>query len=384
MINSNWGDFGAETLKEFVLFGYAWSAQCAWNFEQSDLADFSRNYFYDFFGVVDQRNTQIYQTLSNPLNQMMWNEVWRHPLLPIREPAWWETRMSISGKLGWMDWTLPQTENDINHLKNVALKNKDHYELLNFMIELNNWFKIKVETQILLADSLKLSSNYQKAQSLVSENISSLKELKNNYRNFWLKYYKADNLFMIEDKFDRTIAYFTEIDQKLKNNEPLESPVLKSEWIYLPLTDSTFSREAEFKTEFILEGKPEEAYLQLMADTYAEFFINGEFVERIYARRSLSLIVDYHRVKFLDIKDYLKEGENIITVKAKNYNRTGSAGINIVGEIKTSNKTVDILTNTTNWSGRSDTEWVNVKQGKYPWTVIHPNFETKRRSWIER
>ena len=31
MINSNWGDYGAETFKEFVLFGYAYSAQCAWN-----------------------------------------------------------------------------------------------------------------------------------------------------------------------------------------------------------------------------------------------------------------------------------------------------------------------------------------------------------------
>ena len=41
MINSNWGDYGAETFKEFILYNYAWSAQCSWDYTQSDLSKFN-------------------------------------------------------------------------------------------------------------------------------------------------------------------------------------------------------------------------------------------------------------------------------------------------------------------------------------------------------
>ena len=55
MINYNWGDYGAETFKEFVLFGYAWSAQCSWNFDDSKISEFNELFFADFFGINDDR-----------------------------------------------------------------------------------------------------------------------------------------------------------------------------------------------------------------------------------------------------------------------------------------------------------------------------------------
>ncbi|NCS90558.1 MAG: family 20 glycosylhydrolase, partial [Ignavibacteria bacterium] len=110
MVNSNWGDYGAETFKELILFNYAWSAQCAWNIEASNIDLFSQNYFYDFFGINDERLASIYRSMSNPLNQMMWHEVWRHPMLPFRDAVWWENNISKVVKGDWMDWSLPQVK----------------------------------------------------------------------------------------------------------------------------------------------------------------------------------------------------------------------------------------------------------------------------------
>ena len=87
MINSNWGDYGAETFKEFVLFGYAWSAQCSWNYEEANLAQFNNSFFADFFGIDDSRLNSLYKNFSTIFNQMQWHEVWRHPALDLPSSA---------------------------------------------------------------------------------------------------------------------------------------------------------------------------------------------------------------------------------------------------------------------------------------------------------
>ena len=107
MINSNWGDYGAETFKELILFGYAWSAQCSWNYKASDESEFSRNFFYDFYGIDDERSAEIYKTLSMPLNNVQWHYIWRHPLLPFPPYVWWEGNLTPAVRISWIDWTIP-------------------------------------------------------------------------------------------------------------------------------------------------------------------------------------------------------------------------------------------------------------------------------------
>ncbi|MEO8399394.1 MAG: hypothetical protein ABI550_06205, partial [Ignavibacteriaceae bacterium] len=138
--------------------------------------------------------------------------------------------------------------------------------------------------------------------------------------------------------------------------------------------------------ELNLNETPKEAQLQLMADTYATLFINDEYVDQVYARRSLSLLVDYKRIKFLDISKFLKKGKNIIKVQVENFNKNGAAGINIISKIVLENDTLNILTGKDqNWQGKSDNKtWQNVVEKDYRFEVIAPNFAAKRTSWIER
>ncbi len=386
MINSNWGDYGAETFKELIYMGYAWSAQCAWNIAESEEGKFISDFLYDFFGVNDDRLELVYNNLSNPINQVVWHTVWRHPQLPDREPAWWEIKTSPVTKLSWMDATMPATGKALNELKNVVKKNKDQLDILGFLVKLNEWYCLKMQTQIILHDNLPVEQkDFKDLKDKLDENISNLKNLKKEFSSIWLKYYKPDNLNLIEDKFNRLISYFEEIKIQLAAGK-FQDPRLSSKWIYNKIDDSTFTQSAKFKKVFTINELPKKALLQLMGDTYAKLYVNGVFVDEVYTRRSLSLYTEYGRIKQIDITNYLQVGENIITAEVENYNRNGSAGLNIISNISLpgSDNVIksDETWQTTTMSGSND--WKNVVSKEYPFIVVEPNFNTKRTSWIER
>lgn len=394
MINSNWGDYGAETFKEFVLYNYAWSAQCAWNLQQSDLSKFNHDYFYDFFGIDDDKAANIYTTLSNPLNQISWNEVWRHPMLNFKDPPWWEPKVSKSVRISWNEMTLPELKMDAATLKLNVKKNNYHFELIEFLLALNDWYKFKLETQFQLQQLIKGNQvdDLNNLRNGIHQNIESLQSLKQIFRKLWLQHYKQDNLSMIEDKFDRLTAYFKEINENLlSGNIKNFNPLLDSKWLYVRNDDNSFSRKAEFKTSFALNSPPIEAYLQMLGNTYAELYINEKFAGRVYARRSLSLLVDYRRIMFVDIKPFLNEGENTIRIVAENFSSKNGAGFNLISSIKTSKDTLILRSDDLENNG---IKWMGHAQGSNSWTeavsvtssseIIAPNFKTKRTSWFER
>ncbi len=393
MINSNWGDYGAETFKEFILYNYAWSAQCAWDYNQSDLNTFNKVYFYDYFGIDDDRLSNIYKTLSDPLNQIVWHEVWRHPALNFRESPWWEPKLSKAVRITWNDLTLPQVKKDLENLKSQVRKNADHLELIEFMLKLNDWFKLKLETQFEQQKFVKAKEETSTdiLFGQIEKNVELLSSLKKDYRKLWLKYYKPANLSMIEDKFDRLISYFDEIKSLLTNKQRNLNPLIESKWLYLKSSDTTYESKAEFMTTFELDEMPSEALLQLMGDTYVQLYINGKFVDRVYARRSLSLLVDYKRIKFLDIKSFLMKGKNTITLLSESFSKKNGAGFNLIASLKFEKsdliiKSDDSKESPTKWLGREhgNDNWREVVSKPYSFEVIAPNFKTKRTSWIER
>lgn len=390
MINSNWGDYGAETFKELVLYGYAWSAQCSWNYDQSASANFSANYFNDFFGIEDSRFSYIYETFAHPFNQIMWHDVWRHPALPFREAAWWEPKISPVAKISWSALTMPHAHKLVGELELLVTKNKDHFEIIKFLVEFNHWYSLKLETQLLLQRFSSLDeSDRLNLVALIDQNLSKLNLLKNNYKNIWLKYYKPSNLIMIEDKFDRLIAYFEEVKSDITNNDSVTSPLLASDWLYIQNSDSSFARKGIFSAELNLEILPDAAQLQFMADTYMKIYINEKYVDHLHARRSLSIGVEYKRIKFFDAKPYLKKGRNVFRFEVENFNRKGGAGLNLIGEIKAKDQIQKIESRVDGgvlrWSANTEEGTASlVSENSKNKFIIAPNFKSKRMSWIER
>jgi len=312
-------------------------------------------------------------------------------MLPFRDAVWWENNISKVVKGDWMDWSLPQVKRNVGVLKTQVKKNRDHFDLIEYLLALNDWYKLKIETQFEMFEAKKDNKLNEPDELfiLIDRNIRDLELLKSRFRELWLRNYKEENLNMIEDKFNRLSAYFLEIKNHLndaiagKSDSLFYNPELSSVWIYAVADENKFADSAEFSYEFELQSKPDEAFLQLMGDTFAELYINGEFVVNVFARRSLSLIVDYKRIKFLDVAKFLKEGRNIISVKAVNYNRNGSAGINIITRIKLENG-YKIISTSPDWKSKTDSVWKNAGFKKYPYIITAPNFDTKRTSWIER
>ena len=233
MINSSWGDFGAETFREYNLYGYAWSAQSAWNISESKINDFNYSFFNEFFGEYHPQIELIFKELADPVNQLLWGNLWRHPVLDYRSPDWRQIKLPQPSKLYWMNEN-NDGEDLLNEIKGKVTKNHKFIELLEFTLNLKKWFILKQETQILLHNILDGDySESDAAIDLIDENIVQLTSLKKDYSQLWKEYNKEDNLWMIEDKFDRLIAYFKETRNQISNNE-LSLPLLKSEWIYFP------------------------------------------------------------------------------------------------------------------------------------------------------
>ena len=387
MINSNWGDYGAETFKELLYWDYAWSADCAWNVQKADISKFNSLFFKNFFGIKTDDALELNLWFANPLNQFLWHEVWRHPLLPLKKSVWWVPNVDPTAKLAWLKETLPVMENKIIELKNEATRNKDQIKIYNFLENLYSWYATKLETSIALQDTtVPVAEKKEKIIPLIDKNIASLKKLKKEFKTIWLKYYEPANLNMIEDKFDRLTEYFKETKEMLLQ-DTLYSPLIPSKWIYCNGSGNSQIREAYFSASFEIGKKIKSAKMQLLGDTYAELYLNGKFVTKVFARRTLSLFVEYGRVKYLNVKKFLRKGKNTIEVHAINYDRKGSAGTNVIGQIVFDDGSKLEIRSGRTWLCKENKK-VSYKdeaiEKKYRYEVIAPNFETDRPSWIER
>lgn len=384
MINSQWGDYGAETFRELNLFPFAWGAQCSWNYQASNLSSFSRNFFRDFYGIDDPRIDHVYQTLSDMYGDLLWHDVWQYPLLKFRRGQWMYYGSSPAARSVYTDWTMDELKGTLEDLQKKATSNKSHFDLMKWLVKLNGWYSRKSETQSLLLD--KYDGNFvdsTKIMKRIKSNIDELKILREEYKGLWMKTNKVDNLYLVEDKFNRMIAYFNEIHSQLSSGK-LKPPVLESKWIYSKTSDSTYSPKASFRYEFDLKSKPSNAMMQLIGDSYCKMYINGNLVDSVFACLQLSLKVEYERVKMKDVTSLLKPGKNTIEVQAESFRKVPTAGCNVIGLIESGNETLEIYTND-QWKVSVDgNTWTNAAYKNYPHTIVSPDFATKRQSWIER
>lgn len=411
MINSNWGDYGAETFKELVLYGYAWSAACSWSLDAIDITKFNALFFKDFFGIEDERLTEIYDTFGDQLNLVTWHDVWRHPALETRKSAWWEGDYSIVAKSYSLKHASAKVRTYLNELSSKVVSNRDQLIILHYLCDLYDFYANKLETHFYLrqkmrlselnemkinekTDAAKMEAEKEKIESTLSQinlvdriddNITELSKLKTGFREIWLTYYKEANLERIEDKFDRLNQYFEEIKSELER-DTISNPLIKSEWIYCADENGSYHSKAKFKKEFDISGSVQRAALHLLGDTHAKLFINGEFVDEVYVRRSLSLYTEYERIKYIDIQSYLRGGNNLIELEVESYNSKPYAGFNLIAEVITDNGTVNIMSDE-DWLTMphdKSAEWSRAVSKPYSFEVVGPDFNKGRPGWIER
>jgi hexosaminidase len=406
LLTSNWNDYGGEALRELNYYGYAWTAECAWRPLGASVAHFDSTFFRQFFR--DDRaalaGQAAYAWLSNPLNQVNWNELWRHPMLPVSQsniPMIWREQSLAA--------TIPLVQETLSDLKANLKNNPEQVRLLSFVARLSSWYAQKLEAaenlkravQDTTAGSAK-QAEIQAALRQARSVVNGLSTLRDEFKSLWLETNRSPSLNLLMMRYDRQIQYWEETIRAVERSGIVQDPLIESQWIYHPQAnpgrlDSSVSQvpEACYRKVFSLSEPVSGARLQLIGDTHAQVWVNGVEVGEVFARRSLSLLVEHQRIRMWDVTPLLKPGDNVIAVEVANYNTFGSAGFNLYGELRGGSVTTKILSDST-WkvSPQAPEEWRSVKFDDhawlravpklYPFQVIQPDFDTGRLSWIER
>jgi hypothetical protein len=405
ILTSNWNDNGGEALRELNYYGYAWTAECAWQPLRAQAEEFDRKFFADFFGSDDAvvPAQTIYAILSNPFNQYHWFELWRHPMLPLRA-----SNMNYLWRIQSIESTMPLVHHLLDRLAQTATRNKEQLDYLKFVSDLNLWFatKLRVGEHVRqmtsnIPPAVNRDSLRTAAQELITNLLLQLKTLKDRFHQLWLTTNRPENLHWLMMRYDRQAMYWEEKIAQLQNGVFWVDPLIESRWIYHPnanprTRDSSATQvpKAYFRKTFSLDTLPKQGMLQLMGDTHARLWLNGQEIGEVYARPSLSLSVEHQRVKLWDVLPSLVQGNNVLAVEAANYDTFGSAGCNVFLELQ-STATRTILSDSTwkvtatpspGWQMPmySDTAWVQAVSKPYPFPVVRPQSATRRTSWIER
>jgi len=406
---SGWNDNGGGTFRELNYYGYAWNAECAWNPAKSNIAEFQEKFFKDFFGVRETDKLQsIYITLSNPVNQYYWYELWRHPMLALRESAPHERLLPALIRVESIKSSMPFVLSLIEDAKKEAATNADHLQYLVFIARLNLWFAKKIETQ----EKIKLFVNdtdSPMSAALLADTItgmcdevaSELSSLQSEYERLWQTTNRLPNLELMQKAFERQLSYWKEIAEQAKRKNFDFDSRIKSDWIYHPkanpfVKDSLQVQRAFFRKTFSLRKNVLSAKLQLLGDTWTKLYINGKLAGEVMARLSNSWTVEFQRAKIFDILPFLSDSENVITVESQNFQPNGSAGVNIYGEIifadgsKQNIKTdsswsvSEVIQNRWNKEEFNASSWMSAFPQNYPVLVVAPNLSAGRTSWFEQ
>ncbi len=397
---SNWGDNGGETLRELIWYGNAWGAECAWSPLTSDIGKFNKKFFTDFYGTQGEEMATIYAILNDPYNQEFWNEVWRHPFLPLRDDF---PTSTLPQRVTSIESTMPLVRRLLDTAEKTVTRNRDHLDYIRFIVHLNEWFakKVKVAVDVKqIVSGSPLQSEIDQVIARCSDVRDDLKLLKEEFKTAWLKNYRPDNLDLLLKRYDFQISYWQEKIDELRKGDRDVNPVIESATIYAPGSnpgkrDAAQIKKAYFRKTFSVDSTVSSALLQLIGDTWARVYVNDSLIGDVCGRRSLSLTVEFQRVKLFDIAPLLKSGKNVIAVEVQNFDKNGSAGVNIYAEMASANGTQKIITDSTwkvsekeraKWASASynDSSWVYAAAKDNGITIIRPNFATRRTSWIER
>ena len=403
---SNWNDFGGEALRELNYYGYAWTAECAWNPMKTDLQSFDEKFFRSFFGSNDIEMRAVYSILTNPANQYHWYELWRHPMLPNRDDMVWEKRLPLIQRMQSIRSSMPFIQQLLNEAKGTIKKNSDHLQYLMFITKINLWFADKIEAQekikILLKDTSKTRSEIAAQSSLLCKNVvDGLSSVRSEFEKVWLTTNKPQNIDRLLMRYDRQAAYWNELSEQIQRGDSAISPQLKSQWIYHPkvntgVKDSLQQSKAFFRKTIVLQNNVRSAKVQMLGDTWTKLYVNGKIVGEVSARRSLSLLVEMERTKIFDILPFLNDSLNTIAVESQNFQEKGSAGVNIYGEIVGQNGSMQTIMSDTSWNvsdillngwskpAFNAVTWPLAVAKNYGVPVVAPNLSTNRASWFER
>jgi hexosaminidase len=394
-INSNWGDNGGENFREFNWFGYIFGAECSWNPENVDINKFKEKFYHHFYGTNSPLMNALYSFLSDFGATFTQYDFWRNPFIKWNNTINYQEQNILlfsetTKSKGMIALSL------IDELKKLVKRNKSHLDYLEFAAKQAVWYGDKLNYSVEIKRLIDKKNGYltKEEREFVSircnDMIERLKQLKSDYRQLWLRTNREDNLHLIEkEKYDRQIFAWERMKEALKQEVVEYDQTIKSKWMYHPNANPYEKNKSQvessiFIRDLIVKDKVTSAIVHLMADSYAELYVNDNLIGDVRGRRTLSLLVESQRAKFFDITNYLTPGINKIIVIAKNFGENVSAGINIQLDIKTTITHHRIYSDESFRVSSDGRTFVEPKLITGRFVSSEPDFERRLTSWYER
>ncbi len=390
-ICSNWGDYGGMNLREFNYLPFAYSAAVSWNLADSDPAAFENRFFIQFYQSPNVQISAVYHNLAAMASEISWLEFIGHPFynLPEEKAPILRRRYLLSSV----------AEETRLLLKATTLNsNTEHFGLLNLTNDLFAWYAELDKNRL---EHHKLLSLYPAQFELRKHEIAArylylagqLETLTERYQKAWLLTNRPDNL-------PRMVNLFERVSIQLKAKA---AGFAQSDYGFNGATDVSFIATADEDAKgaksflarkvFYLEQLPLEAMLEFIANSDATVWINGQEIGRVFARKSLSALVEAERVKTVEVKKYLKKGRNLIAVSVRNYTESAAAFYSWL-EIETKTGRQRIATDKSwlinesqidGWNSLQfdDNAWYNATEIKKTWLIQRPDFKNNLPGRIE-
>ncbi|MFX0139561.1 MAG: hypothetical protein ACFFDN_38320, partial [Candidatus Hodarchaeota archaeon] len=196
---------------------------------------------------------------------------------------------------------------------------------------------------------------------------------------------RKEGFSSIKTRYLWLIKFYNDKIEQLKNNIKWENPNIPSELIYLDAEELHNVHTTFYQKVVNIDRKIEKAYLQVIAGTYAKISINDSYIGYTITRHSLNYVTLENNIQIFDIKDYLRKGNNTITIE--NVDFIGGIGpINVYGEIEIADKeSITIKTDKTWLATRTLNEnWKEVKTfgpaSRATGGLSYPNFDDSLHS----
>jgi len=400
-INSTWGDYGGPNLREWNYLGYAYGAESSWNTPGMNGETINQRFFKQFFGCEDSRLSSLLIHLNEIPNLTNYKEIFRQPFFSTDEST---------GKILLRSRQLLENGNAalvlIDELRRIVKTNVYYLDYYEFAAKMSVFMgdRLKFTRDINRIGMLKMESTLTEDEwNLLQQNCSSLIEnlndLERTFKSLWLRTNRPENLSRVLNLFRAQMAYLESAQEILAAHSVQIPTTLSSKFITAKQNpDSEKPAPAFLRKTFELEKLHglKSANLQMIANSEANISINGKFVGRITATKSLSLLVENQRIGWWDVLDKLEKGKNIITVTVQGYKPKMPSTANVYLELQFEDGRTIIIQSDGTWEsatqakdgwqlGRdSGGKWNNALIfDKYPWRISAPMFGKGFASQIE-
>ncbi|MFX1374678.1 MAG: family 20 glycosylhydrolase [Promethearchaeota archaeon] len=390
-VTSSWGDYRNKEIRENRIYGFIFSAMVAWNpGKEVNKANFWMGIYIHFFGIYDHRLIVIFSKfrLIQEKNLLLtrtsgyYNHFFAHP--SNKNTLKYRKNIKTKG-FNYLISNMDDIIQKCKELEEIVIKNKINIRNLSFIAKHIRFYCKKRINSLNIANFYRKGARESFKKRLISEIeylMKKLNDLLDEYKILWLKCAKETGFEPIKQKYLWLLKFYKEKLDEIRNNNQWKDPNIPSESIYLDSNSIHEVHTTFYKKIIHIDENIEQAYLQVIAGSFAKVFINDKYIGHVISRRTLNCVGIENNIQIFNIGQFIQKGENVLLIENIDY--IGGIGlINIYGNIILKSGEIIQIKTDESWLGSriNQNNWESIKSfGKPPKAIgglNYPNFENK-------